>query len=713
MNDFDDDVKIKDIEVELSTRDYDAIKYINTAIPDSSAISTINVLSKHINQKLEKTTENINEDIKQYSKLDAADKNLLANTHESISDLSKRIDQIKVQAQDTETAIKKICADIEPLHRAKNNLLATVTTLRRLQMMVTSISALEKHIQAKNYAECAPNVLALTTLVEDFKKFEKAPQLSPLITKFYDLKRYLRNQVNTELDYRLFGGKPDESNLAVCAVVDSFADDFRSSTIDWFCDKFLSCYDDAFEGTDLSEAQNRFRWFKQRLIIYNNQFSQCFPSTWRMQYWITLSFCQRTCQQFKYILQQQKPSTKQYLNAFEMTIKFESKMSESFATIELVPYDPDAPMPDFPQTAEGVRQKHEWLQRMKEKRGTTKKVLATNFIGSIAAAFSPYMQIYIDSEKLILTKIIQEAQNNITNDIDEEEKEMNSARLLIIAMKKSLEKCAGFGVEKTTLELFAMLRDLIVSYSAGMTKLLPKKFKDEINVKLTCAIANTTSTLLEILDSLATKVIEITSDGKKVTVNEAKNQISEEIKKQILHIADTFIKESESSLISIGNNSWTGSDKLPSKLLELFSSRFGIISEWLNPMNMNRLRSVLTQKVVATIRDSVYRTHNIKIESASKIYMTLGNTKETIAYWTNCDSASARRRLDYDFARLENDLTVLCCPEMAMTVTYLGKTPTKNKDQFMALVRLKGLGPQAEAQLSQEYDQQLPLFTEK
>lgn len=713
MSILDDDDKIRDLELELSTKDYDPVKYVNTSIPDSASISTINVLSKHINSKLENTSNLINDDIKICSKIDTSDQKLLDGAQERILNLSNKIDQIKVQADDTEKSVRNICAEIEPLHRAKNNLLTAVTTLRRLQMMASSIVALEKHIETKNYAECAPNVLALTTLVEDFKKYEKAPQLSPLITKFYDLKRYLRNQVNTELDYRLFGGKPDESNLAICAVVDAFADDFRSSTIDWFCDKFLSCYDNAFEGTDLSEAQNRFRWFKQRLTIYNNQFAVCFPTTWRMQYWITLSFCQRTCQQFKYILQQQRPQPKLYLNAFELTVKFESKMSESFATIEVVPYDPDAPMPSFPQTAEGVRQKHEWLQRMKEKRGTTQKVLATKFIGSIAAAFSPYMQIYIDAEKSTLTKIIAEAQQNIFNDIDPEEKELNSARTLIIAMKKSLEKCAGFGVERTILELFSMLRDNIATYTASMTKLLPRKFNNEDNIKVVCCIANTTSTLLEILDSLAQKVIEITTDEKKVTVDDAKNLITDELRKQILHISDTFVKESESQWIAIGNNSWTGGDPLPSKLIDLFNTRFGIISEWLSPMNMNRLRVVLMPKIVVTIRESLFKTHGLSIEATSKIYMCLKDVKDTIAYWTKCDSSSAKRRLEHEFARLENELTILCCPVVAMTVTYLGKTQTKSKEQFMALVKLKGLSPQQEAQISQEYDQQLPLFTEK
>ena len=596
--------------------------------------------------------------------------------------------------------------------------------------MATTIQNLEKNIQIKNYAECAPNVLALTSLVDDFKKYQNAPQLSPLINKFFDLKRGLRNLINLELDQRLFARTPDSSNLAVCSVVDAFADDFRSSTIDWFCEKFLSCYDDAFEGTDLSETQNRYRWFKQRLVIYNNQYACAFPLEWRMQYWITLSFAQRTCWQFKEILQRKTPNPKQYLQAFEMTVKFEAKMSESFATIEAVPYDPDAPMPDFPQTAEGVRQKYEYLQRMKEKRGTTRRVLATKFIGSIAGAFSPYMQIYIDSEKEKLIQIINETQSSIKDDIDTDEKVLNSSRSMIIAMKKSLDKCAGFGVSKTLLDLFKMLKDLIIQYVVGLTRIFPKKGNTEDSYKLMCAIVNTSSMLLSILDSLSTKVSGILntfeanqgqnqSENKdngthpNISVEDTKTNVSEELRKQIIFIADAFVHESENLLISIGNNSWSGSERLPSKLIELFETKFSIVSDWLDSVNMNRLRSTLTQKIVAVIRDSLFRTHGLTVENASRVYMSLKDVKETLAYWTKSDSPSAKRRLDFDFARLENDLTILCCPEIAMTVTYLGKTQNKNKDHFMTLVKLRGLPPQTEQQLSQEYDQQLPLFSEK
>ena len=716
MSFFSDTTKIKNFELELSTKDYSAVEFINSVIPDSSSLNSLGELSKTIHIRFIKNDKAITDDVRKHSiDQNISSTGLLSETQNSVKNLSKRIDKIREESNETERTIKKICKDIEPLDRAKNNLNTTVTTLRRLQMMSTTIASLERNIQLKNYSECAPNVLALTSLVEDFKRFQNAPQLSPLISKFFDLKRQLRNQVNSELDQRLFGGTADASNLAVCAVVDSFADDFRSSTIDWFCEKFLSCYDDAFAGTDLSEVQNRYRWFKQRLTIYNNNYACAFPLEWRMQYWITLSFAQRTCWQFKDILAKAKPNPKQYLQAFEMTVKFEQKMSESFSIIEEVPFDPDAPIPSFPDTAEGVREKHEYMQRIREKRGTTRRVLATKFIGSIATAFAPYMQIYINSERETLLTIINEAQANIKGDIDQDEKVLNSSRSLIIAMKKSLDKCAGFGVDKTLIDLFHTIKNLIVQYVSGLSRLLPKKTSSEESYQLMCCIANTSSMILSILDSLATKVSGIVNEKMQanISVEDTKNAVSEELKKQIIFISDSFVHETESYFISIGNNSWTGGDRLPTKLIDAFDSRFSIVSEWLESMNINRLRSTLTQKIVSVIRDSLFRTRGITVESASRVFMSLKDVKETLAYWTKSDSPSARRRLEFDFARLENDLTILCCPEIAMTVTYLGKTQTKSKEHFMSLVKLRGLSQQVEAQISQEYDQQLPLFADK
>jgi len=699
-----------------SVIDYDSIAYINEVLPDESYLKQLPALIKKQNDIITQNEKILRERIRIRSFIEKKGESILIDARKSISELDERIKGIKENARDTEDVIKRISEDILPLDNAKKNLVATVTTLRRLEMLITTIQYLESNIEKRDFGECSANIMAISSLLGHFNEIGASEVVSPFANKFQNMKKTLKSIVNNELDQNLFRGISSDYNLSLCTLIDSFADGFREITIDWFCNKFLQLYDDSFKNSDLSSAHSRYTWFKQRIDYYNQNFCKVFPTEWKMPYWITRAFCQKTMLHLKKILSSQKPDLKQYLSSFEMTIKFESKMADSFATLERTPFDSNSKMPDFPSTAEGVKQKYEYLRRQELGLGEIRKVPASEFIGSIAVAFAPYMQLYLESEKSNFSAIISEAHSNAKNDIDNEEKVLQSSRVLIMAMRKAIEKCAGFGVDQTIIDLFFLLKSLLSEYIDGLTRCLPKKATSDEHYKLICSITNTTALFLSAYDSLESKVQQLLPAEKKalISINDTKEHTGSELRKQIIFLIEVFIKENEASLISIGNGSWIDENgKLPAKLLLSFDNRFSIVGEWLNNDNMNRFRPTFTQKMVTIIRDSLFRSKNINIGSASRILLALKEIKEMVVISTRADSSSSKKRIDFDFSRLESDLTVLCSPEIAMVSTYLGKIQARNKDQFLSLVRLKGLSAQMEMQISNEYDRQLPLFCDK
>ena len=61
----------------------------------------------------------------------------------AIRELFEKINDIKTKASQSERMVQEICADIKKLDCAKNHLQSTITSLKRLQMLITAVSQLE------------------------------------------------------------------------------------------------------------------------------------------------------------------------------------------------------------------------------------------------------------------------------------------------------------------------------------------------------------------------------------------------------------------------------------------------------------------------------------------------------------------------------------------------------------------------------------------
>ncbi|KAK8900296.1 Vacuolar protein sorting-associated protein 53 [Tritrichomonas musculus] len=748
-----DPLLIDNIDAQLSTNDFDAVSYIDNLLPDDGSLMNVSLLIQKIQSRVQSTTISLRDAVRSYSSIGNNNSEILNDTRSSINVLSDRIQNIRDQATETENVISRICKDIKPLDNAKKNLTTTVTTLRRLQMMATTIKQLEINIDQVNYSQCAANILALTTFIEDFKKYESAPQLEPLLSKFYDLKRILRNKINTEWTTKISNGVNTQSSLPICAVIDAYAGDFRSSTIEDFCEKFLAPYEDAFRDSGLSEIHSRYDWFVHHASFFNKTYQSSFPKEWRMLYHLARLFCAKTTRHLNRILKKQAQlDVKQYLRAFELTVKFEQKLAELFSTVKTVYIDENTPMPDFPETAEGVCEKYAWIQRRDNHTGEIVKDPANEFIGTIASAFAPHIDVYLSAERANFEKIIKETENRPENDIDNISKTMESSTTLIMLMKSCLDKCAGFNVKQSLLDLFKMLKELLKQYANMLSRIMPTKPKKDEHYILMCCVPNTSSLLLSIVDSLSTKVsslidtntnsnINLNSSSSSpnlplansrsksrnysiargpqtetINVDDVKDSVGAELRKQLLIIVDAVIRECDTPLSQIVSNQWQTADfdsgNLPPRLTEILFNRFRIINSWLSNENINRLRSPFAQRVVAAIRDSMFRSRSGNIvKTASRIAIAAKELKIIVQECTSAESDFAKKRIDYEFIQLETELIILCCPDIAMTVTYITKAPKPSKEHFLSIVRLRGYtSSEEQAKYAAEYDKQSQLL---
>jgi hypothetical protein len=280
-------------------------------------------------------------------------------------------------------------------------------------------------------------------------------------------------------------------------------------------------------------------------------------------------------------------------------------------------------------------------------------------------------------------------------------------------MKKVIDKCAGFNIPQTLLDLFINLKGILGKYVEDLTRVMPLKPKMDQDYQLLCSVANTSSLLLSIIDSLATKILGLIADEMKpaIKVEDAKDTISTELRRQLAYIVDVVVKEMEAPLFQIGNNTWDQSrqetGKVPQRVIDTFRTRFQVIDVWLSNDNMNRIRSLFAQRIVAVVHDAMFRQRQMNLDSGSRILVAVRELKNLVVHWTQADSALARKRIENEFLKLEVEITVVSSPEVAMTVTYITMFPHKTKEHYRSILRLRGFPASREQRLLVEYDDQL------
>ena len=700
---------VDQIDTLLADPHFDAISFVNELLPDESSLTTLDEVIHKLKIRANHINGSIREAVRNYSVLGNTSEIILTQTQNTIADLTKRIADIHDQATDTEAIVSKFCDEIKPLDNAKCGLEVSMKALRSLSMIEQTIKELQEAIDRSDYQNCAHSISANSALFEIFKDHMKLDQVKPFYNQVFDLKRMLRNKINTELETRLFRGSLDESNIPICNAIDAFKDDFTSNTIELFCDKFIAPYTEAFQNSPLKDIKKRIQWFKQRMDFFNKQYQNGFPKEWRMQYHITVSFCAKTANHLMGILRVQ-PDVKEYLAAFDYIVKFENKMADLFAGDDVVYIDKDAPVPEFPNTSEGIREKYKFIHDRDNHIGRKVKVPAKEFIGMIAGAFNEHVDLYLQAERDNLESIIKSAVKNLNDELDPQNHTLNSSASLIVSMRQTIDKCASFNLSQKLLDLFLIIKDLIIKYAATLTTNLPSRPKKTEQFQIICSIANTSAQMLTVISSLSSKVINLVPDEIKPAINveDARDSIGSELKKQLVYLSDVIIKECESLFIQIGNNQWRGEDddetyKVPPDLQKILYDRFELLGEWLSSDNFNRVRPTFISHAVLVIHESLFKSKNAPAQS-TRILLTIKEVKQLLTDVTKADSRIGRKRIDNEFSQLETELTILCCPNVAMTGTYLTKAKTPSKDHYISILKLRGCSSDEINRCCEEYD---------
>ena len=345
----------------LATPDFKPIDFINHVFPTEESLSTLDKEIANLSQRIRIINKSIRQSVRSYGVLGDSSEQILANTIKTIQTLTKKITSIQDQATRTETVVSDLCGSIKPLHNARINLQGSIKAIEQFRMIVDSMRQLETCIIDKNYLECSRILDALTDLLQIYDPYKDTPQLKPIYDEYTQKKKTLRFQITTFVREIISKGTADESFQDVCHCIDAYNDDFHDEVVKLLCNRLLETYETAFpinQSKPELKYENRFIWFKNRIEFFNERFQNAFPEDWEMNFQIAKSFCEKTAEVFKQILNvQETPNIKEYLSAFEKTVKFENKLAKEFSRLIVLPFNPNAVMPDFGTDAAGIKKK--------------------------------------------------------------------------------------------------------------------------------------------------------------------------------------------------------------------------------------------------------------------------------------------------------------------------------------------------------------------
>ncbi|CCG83298.1 putative GARP complex subunit Vps53 [Taphrina deformans PYCC 5710] len=252
-----------------------------------------------------------------------------------LKDLFQAVESIQERARTVEQGVSDMTRDIKKLDVTKKNLTATMTIIKRLQMLMTAFDQLQKLASGKKYAETASLLSAVIQLMTHFRAYRSIPQIALLSQNIADLQRSLLEKVSADFELYFSSGLSSQSKATLnqaCELVDVLGEGARDRIIMWYTNSQLREYRNIFrsneEAASLDNISRRYAWLKRIYKTYDEDHSAIFPESWRVLEHLVKSSCDTTREDLNTVLQKSTPDIKILLQALQESLDFEKYLTE-------------------------------------------------------------------------------------------------------------------------------------------------------------------------------------------------------------------------------------------------------------------------------------------------------------------------------------------------------------------------------------------------
>ncbi|KAK1230251.1 Vacuolar protein sorting-associated protein 53 [Marasmius sp. AFHP31] len=364
-------------------QEFNAVEVLNNFFPDEESLAQTNNVREQLLQKkkeLQHELDGLREELKRNQ-----DPDKMQLIQEMISELLGQMSRIREKATESEAVVRGITKDIQVLDLAKKNLILSMTTLKRLQMLVNALTQLEDLVQEKKYSEIAQTLAAVKEISVSFKQYTSVPKIMQVWKRIQDIQHTLRTLVDQDFDkfYLQDPAKPVRPTVIAdaCQVVDVLGPDVRSHLIERYVAMELKEYRRIFRTSDeagqLDNISRRFAWFRRLLQNHELEQGRVFPGKWKMEWHLLAKFTEVTRDDITSLLSGagKTLTVTSLLENLQIVGEFESSMEKKYVT----------PFQDM-------------LQHTVSANSRPPK--------SIKASFEPHMGVFVDAQDKALSDML-------------------------------------------------------------------------------------------------------------------------------------------------------------------------------------------------------------------------------------------------------------------------------------------------------------------
>lgn len=255
----------------------------------------------------------------------------------------QQVKEMQAVGEKTRQQVYDMTKDINKLDKTKDNLVQSVTILKRLQMLSKVYSQLEILAKNRNYKELSSAVLVASELMSYFKPFRSLPQVAELSQQISTIQTHIYDQIKQ--DFReVVQGKPDlsQGGLAyACEALDSINHDARGQLEEWYCTTMLKEYSSLFkvgeEAGSFDNVGRRYAYLKKVFYSHENNETH-FPQSWNVGLLLVNQACNYTKKDLEILLKQFSTNARGaeqiqlLLNTLNETFEFEHYLSRKLGS---------------------------------------------------------------------------------------------------------------------------------------------------------------------------------------------------------------------------------------------------------------------------------------------------------------------------------------------------------------------------------------------
>ncbi|KAF9073619.1 Vps53-like protein [Rhodocollybia butyracea] len=317
-----------------------AIDALNSLFPNEASLAYTEAVQARLVENQKEIQEEIDALQDQLHRNQDPDRMQLIQ--EMISELLGQMSRIREKATESEAVVRSITKDIQVLDMAKKNLILSMTTLKRLQMLVNALTQLEDLISERKYNEISQTLSAVKQLSSSFTSYMSVPRVMQAWKRIQELQTSLRSIIDKDFDaFYLQDNVKSIKPAAIaeaCLVVDVLGEDFRLHLIERYVVLELKEYRRIFRTSDeagqLDNISRRFSWFRRLIQTHELEQGRVFPSEWRVGWHLLAKFTEITRDDITTLLSTAGKSltVQTLLDNIQIVAEFESSMAKKWAT---------------------------------------------------------------------------------------------------------------------------------------------------------------------------------------------------------------------------------------------------------------------------------------------------------------------------------------------------------------------------------------------